>query len=147
MAQMPAPICSMASVMMKDGMPITVTPTAVTQPSAKAASSASRIASPARQRQVGDVDVGFLQREERDRDAGDVGECRDREVDLGGEDDEGEAGRDDRGDRDLAHHVGEVVDRGEGRAQRAEHRHQEEQGDQGCEVGELGRQPRAPAGE
>ena len=97
MAQMPAPICSMASVMMKDGMPITVTPTAVIAPSANEAGSAEQDdRDPAGQRQVGDVDVGFLQREERDRDAGDVGECRDREVDLGGEDDEGEAGRDDR---------------------------------------------------
>ena len=40
MAQMPAPICSMASVMMKEGMPITVTPKAVTQPRAAAVSRA-----------------------------------------------------------------------------------------------------------
>ena len=44
MAQMPAPICSIASVMMKEGMPITVTPKAVTAPSATLPSSASAIA-------------------------------------------------------------------------------------------------------
>ena len=44
MAQMPAPIWSMASVMMKDGMPIRVTPKALTAPSAKQAPNANRMA-------------------------------------------------------------------------------------------------------
>jgi hypothetical protein len=43
---MPSPICIMASVMMKEGMPMTVTPTALTMPSAKQAASAKRIANP-----------------------------------------------------------------------------------------------------
>ena len=44
--QMPAAICIIASVMMKDGMPIRVTPKALTAPSAKQAASASMIAAP-----------------------------------------------------------------------------------------------------
>ena len=41
---MPAAICIIAKVMMKDGMPITVTPKAVMQPSRKAEMSANRMA-------------------------------------------------------------------------------------------------------
>ena len=41
---MPAPICIIASVMMKDGMPIAVMPKALTRPSATQAASASMIA-------------------------------------------------------------------------------------------------------
>ncbi len=41
---MPAAICSIANVMMKDGMPITVSPNAFTAPSAKQAASAMMIA-------------------------------------------------------------------------------------------------------
>ena len=41
---MPAPICIMASVMMKDGMPITVMPKALTRPSKAQAASARTIA-------------------------------------------------------------------------------------------------------
>ena len=93
---MPAAICIIASVMMKEGMPIIVSPTALTTPSAKQATSASRIASAARQRHVGDVDVGFLQREIGDHDAGRVGDGGHRQVDLGAQDDEGQADRDDR---------------------------------------------------
>src|SRR5579885_176322 len=46
MAQMPAPICSIASVMMKDGIPIRVTPKALTRPSTRQLAKASRIAMP-----------------------------------------------------------------------------------------------------
>ena len=41
---MPAAICIMARVMMKDGMPITVSPSALTRPSRAQSASASRIA-------------------------------------------------------------------------------------------------------
>ena len=51
-----------------------VTPKALMQPSAKAASRASEDRGDARQRQIGDVDVGLLQREEGDHDAGRVGD-------------------------------------------------------------------------
>ena len=93
---MPSPICIMASVMMKDGMPMIVTPTALTRPSEKQAASAKRIANAPGQRHVGDVHVAFLQREKGDDDAGDIGDRRDREVDLGAEDHEGQPDRDDR---------------------------------------------------
>src|SRR3954468_14146331 len=43
---MPLPICSIASVMMKEGMPIRVTPKAVTAPSARHPASASGMARP-----------------------------------------------------------------------------------------------------
>ncbi len=41
---MPAAICIIASVMMKEGMPITVSPNALTRPSRAQSASASRIA-------------------------------------------------------------------------------------------------------
>ena len=41
MAEIPAAICIMASVMMKDGMPMRVTPNAVTRPSKPHAISAT----------------------------------------------------------------------------------------------------------
>ncbi len=41
---MPSAICIMASVMMKDGMPMIVTPKALTRPSAKQTASATMIA-------------------------------------------------------------------------------------------------------
>ena len=41
---MPAAICIIASVMMKDGMPMTVSPNALTRPSIAQSTSASRIA-------------------------------------------------------------------------------------------------------
>src|SRR5260221_2239189 len=52
-------------------------------------------------RQVGDVDAGILEGEEGDDDAGRVGDGGDAEIDLGAQDDEGEADGDHRGDRDL----------------------------------------------
>ena len=87
---------------------MSVTPAALMRPSAKQARSAKITAQPARQRHVRDVHVGFLQREPGDDDAGDVGDRRDRKVDLGAEDDEGQADRDHRGDRDLVQDVEEV---------------------------------------
>ena len=41
---MPAAICIIASVMMKEGMPITVSPSALTSPSSAQSDSESRIA-------------------------------------------------------------------------------------------------------
>ena len=93
---MPAAICIIASVMMKDGMPMTVTPERVDEAEREAGSERQQDRDRAGQRHVGDVHVGFLQREIGDHDAGGVGDRGDREVDLGAEDHEGEPDRDDR---------------------------------------------------
>ena len=111
---MPAAICIIASVMMKEGMPITVSPNALTRPSEGAERQRQQDRGPSGQRNVGDVDVGFLQREVGDRDAGDVGDGGDREVDLGAEDDEGEADGDDARHRNLGQDVAEIVERRKG---------------------------------
>ena len=48
------------------------------------------------QRNIGDVHARILQREEGDHDARRVGHAGDAQVDLGGQDNEGKADRDDR---------------------------------------------------
>ena len=139
---MPAAICIIASVMMKEGMPITVSPKALTRPSRAHSASASRIAAHARHRDVGDVDVGVLQREVGDRDAGDVGDAGDREVDLGAQDHEGEADGDDAGDRDLRQDVAEIVERRKGGAGGGEEAEQADQRQERRDVAHLGAQHR-----
>ena len=107
--------------------------------------SAKITAKPAGQRHVGDVHVGFLQREPGDDDAGDVGDRRDRKVDLRAEDHEGQADRDDRGDRHLVQDVEEVRGGQERRARRAEEDHQAEQRREGRDVAELALEPEPEA--
>ena len=93
---MPSAICIMASVMMKDGMPIMRHAEGVDEAEREADGQREQDRDDAGQRQVGDVHVALLQREEGDDDAGGVGDRGDREVDLGAEDDEGQPDRDDR---------------------------------------------------
>ncbi len=58
---MPAPICIMASVMMKDGMPISVMPDGIDQAQQEAADQRQDDGEQPRQRHVGDVHVALLQ--------------------------------------------------------------------------------------
>ena len=96
---------------MNEGMPMTVTPAALTQPRQEAGQDRQKDRRKARQGQIGDVDVGFLEREEGDDDRRGIGDARHAEVDLGAQDHEGQARGDDADDRDLAQDVAEVVRR------------------------------------
>ena len=116
MAEMPLAICIMASVMMKDGMPTIVTPNALIRPSVKQLAKVRMMAITAVQRQVGDVHVVRLQREEGHHDTDGIGDRSDRQVDLGGQDDEGQSDGNDARDRDLRENVHQVVERSETRA-------------------------------
>ena len=89
---------------------MSVTPTALIDAEREAGGEREEDRDRARQRHVGDVHVGFLQREIGDDDAGGVGDRGDREVDLGAQDHEGQPDRDDRRDRDLVQDVDEVGD-------------------------------------
>ena len=97
---------------------------------------------PSGHRDVGDVDVGILQREIGDRNAGDVGDGGDRQIDFGAQDHEGKTDRDDAGDRNLRQDVAEIVQR---RKRGAGNREEAEQADQRQErrdVAHLGAQHR-----
>ncbi len=74
----------MASVMMKDGMPMRVMPKALMTPNTSADRIAMMMATAPRQGHVGDVDAGVLQGEEGDDDADRVGDVGEAQVDLGG---------------------------------------------------------------
>ena len=95
---------------------------------------------PAGHRDIGDVDVGFLRGEIGDRDARDVGDAGDRQVDLGAEDHEGEADGDDAGDRNLGQDVAEIVERRERRAGDGEEAGEAYQRQERREVAHLGAQ-------
>ena len=98
---------------------------------------------PAGHRHVGDVHVGFLQREIGDRDAGDVGDAGDRQVDLGAEDHEGEADGDDAGHRHLGQDVAEIVERRKGGAGGGEEAGEADQRQERRDVAHLRAQERA----
>ena len=97
---------------------------------------------PSGHRDVGDVDVGILQREIGDGNAGDVGDGGNRQIDFGAQDHEGKTDRDDAGDRNLRQDVAEIVQR---RKRGAGNREEAEQADQRQErrdVAHLGAQHR-----
>ena len=81
---------------------------------------------PARQRNIGDVHIGFLQGEIGDRNARDIGDAGDRKIDLGAEDDEGQPDGDDARDGNLRQDVADIVERGEGGTCRGEEEGQED---------------------
>ena len=97
---------------------------------------------PAGHRDVGDVHVGFLRGEVGDGYAGDVGDARDRQVDLGAEDHEGEADGDDAGHRNLGQDVADIVERREGRACGGEEAAEADQRQERRYVAHLGAQHR-----
>ena len=134
---MPAPICIIANVMMNEGMPMRVTPKAVTSPSAKQAAEREDDRDGAGHRDVADVHVVGLQREEGQHDRRGVGDGADREIDLGGEDDEGQADGDDAGDRYLLQDVLQIVERRERGAGDAEEQDEEQQRDEGRDIAQL----------
>ena len=112
---------------MNDGMPIRVTPKAVIETEPAAGHQGEDDRERADRRQIGDVHVIGLQREEGQHDRRRIGDGGDAEVDLGGQNDEGQADRDDRGDRDLLQNVFEIAERGERRARHAEEDDEEQQ--------------------
>ena len=122
---------------MKDGMPMRVTPKAVRRPSAPHASQGQNDGDRAGHRQIGDVHVVRLQREEGEHDRGRVGDRADGEIDLGREDDEGEADGHDRRDRHLLEDILQIAERGEARARDAEEADEHDQGDEGRDVAQL----------
>ena len=141
MAQMPSQICIMASVMMKEGMPILVTPKAVTPPSARQVEIAEDDGEAAGERNIGDVHARILEREEGDDDAGRIGDAGDAKIDLGGENDEGEADRDDAGDRHLLQDVLQIAEGEEGGAGEAEEDDQEQKRQEGRDIAQLVAEP------
>ena len=96
-----------------------VTPKAVTSPS-RNRRAAPRRSRPARHRDIGDVHIVGLQREEGQHDRGRVGHGADRKIDLGSQDDEGQADGDDSSHRHLLQDILEIVERREGWAGDAE---------------------------
>ena len=122
---------------MNDGMPMRVTPKAVRRPSAPHASQGQNDGDRAGHRQIGDVHVVGLQREEREHDRGGVGDRANGEIDLGGEDDEGQTDGHDRGDRHLLKDILQIADRGEARTRNAEEADEHDQGDEGRDVAQL----------
>ena len=106
----------------------------------------------ARHRDVADVHVVGLQREEGQHDRRGVGDGADREIDLGGEDDEGQADGDDAGDRYLLQDVLQVIERRERGAGDAEEQDEEQKRDEGRDIaqliaGEIGEPERALGGD
>jgi hypothetical protein len=148
---MPAPICIIANVMMKEGMPMRVTPKAVRSPSAKQAKSAKS----AKMIVNGGLRVAairFRAAHEGQHDRRGVGDCADREIDLGGKDDEGQADGDDAGDRYLLQDVLQVIERRERGAGDAEEQDEEQKRDEGRDItqliaGEIGEPERALGGD
>ena len=88
-----------------------VMPKAVTRPKAKRRSKREDDGDPALHGNIGDVHVVRLDGEIGHRDAYGIGDRRNRQIDLGREDDEGEAHRDDAGDRQLPDDVQGIVER------------------------------------
>ena len=121
---------------------MTVSPNALTRPSRGAQRQRQQDRGPSGHRDVGDVDVGFLQREIGDRNAGDVGDGGDRQIDFGAQDHEGEADGDDAGDRNLGQDVAEIVERRKGGAGGREEAEQADQRQERRDVAHLGAQHR-----
>ncbi len=86
---------------------------------------------------VRDVHVIRLRREEREHDRRRVGDRADAEIDLGGQNDEGEADGDDRGDRNLLQDVFQIAERRERRARDAEEEDQAEKRDERRDIAQL----------
>ena len=88
-------------------------------------------------RQVGDVHIIRLQREERQHDRCRIGDRADAEVDFGRQNDEGEADRDDRGDRHLLQNILEIVESREGGTRDAEEDDEKQQRDERRDIAQL----------
>ena len=90
-----------------------------------------------RQREVGDVHVVRLQREKGQDDRGCVGDRADAEIDFGGQNDEGQADGDDRGDRDLLQNVLQIAERRKGRSGDAEEDDEAKKRDERRDIAQL----------
>ena len=88
-------------------------------------------------RQIGDVHIVGLSREVGEHDRRGVGDRGDGKVNLGGEDDEGEADSNDRRHRHLLKDILQIADRGERRARDAEEADERDQGYERRDVAQL----------